>query len=56
MDVIDVTSISDYSGSPASYTLPNAYSSFVIDMTVTSGDSGSGQHVIYLPNFSNAHY
>ena len=56
MDYINYVGILDYSGSPATHTMNSLFSSFIIDITVTSGDSGTGQHILYLPTLSNSQF
>ena len=54
MDFITYVALSDYSGSTT--TMSNLFSSFIVDVTVTSGDTGTGQHICYLPTLTNGQF
>ena len=54
IDYITYVALSDYSSGTNS--MSNLFSSFIIDISVTSGDSGTGQNICYLPNLTNGQY
>ena len=51
MDYITYVALSDYSSGTT--TMSNLFSSFIVDISDTSGDTGTGQHICYLPTMTN---